>query len=599
MSARPPLTRAAAPGEHGGVVHELVGARLNGAHRPSEAEARRAPAGARGGAAQLALDLQRAAGNAAFCRMVQHAGGPVLARQGTETPAPPAEPAADQSTPAGRPGCTYPIDDITLFEQRERTWPIFGRSEEFPIWEGSADLGWLGSVEFSVTAGAGAEASLLTAIGPGALRDICLDADPSNATVTGSARLTVPADAGPTLTLTGSLRGAADYLGSIPLAALTGELSASGTANAHPEASVAVEIAYTDGRVTFTATPDLTMALELAFDLDASLAAELFGEEAWRGSWNLASWRWERVWNILGRLTVSVADGVAGEPQLELVADEIALGDVLRSMFVDLIVADEIMGGIRGSSAAGEVPMLDPTAAVVARAAIAANDYPTALDIVVRSLPIDTSTCTITFADGGDQEGFTETDFGPDNAPTGPSRVTIYTPAFATLPLLVTTVMHEYQHVLQHQRGMEPGEFAGDAQAAAVANEVRELEAYLWELENATETGLDNDRARLNDVIERLRTHYDDLGNLDAQRQAQYTERVEAAIARARALASCVANECLTERADPFISRCRKASIRREFPSELLQETLGAIKNGTTAKHKKAWKLLNDNRFKK
>lgn len=62
---------------------------------------------------------------------------------------------------------------------------------------------------------------------------------------------------------------------------------------------------------------------------------------------------------------------------------------------------------------------------------------------------------------------------------------------------------------------------------------------------------------------------------------------------------NCVANDNLTEVADNFISRCRKASIRSEFPGELLSETLGNIKKGKTARHKKAWKLLNDNRFKK
>ncbi|MGW1741667.1 hypothetical protein ACWCPQ_23010 [Nocardia sp. NPDC001965] len=39
--------------------------------------------------------------------------------------------------------------------------------------------------------------------------------------------------------------------------------------------------------------------------------------------------------------------------------------------------------------------------------------------------------------------------------------------------------------------------------------------------------------------------------------------------------------------------------IRQEFPSELLQSTLGDIKGGSSAVQKKGWKLLNDNRFKK
>ena len=63
--------------------------------------------------------------------------------------------------------------------------------------------------------------------------------------------------------------------------------------------------------------------------------------------------------------------------------------------------------------------------------------------------------------------------------------------------------------------------------------------------------------------------------------------------------ADCVAGNNLGETARSFISRCRKGSINREFPSELLDWTLEQIRNCTTAACRKAWKLLNDNRFKK
>ncbi|MBA2662355.1 MAG: hypothetical protein H0U74_08665 [Bradymonadaceae bacterium] len=62
---------------------------------------------------------------------------------------------------------------------------------------------------------------------------------------------------------------------------------------------------------------------------------------------------------------------------------------------------------------------------------------------------------------------------------------------------------------------------------------------------------------------------------------------------------SCLANENLDEIADTFISRCRQAKIRQEFPSQLLTSRLGDIKKGKDADSKKAWKLLNDNRFAK
>ncbi|MEU0872363.1 hypothetical protein [Nocardia brasiliensis] len=65
------------------------------------------------------------------------------------------------------------------------------------------------------------------------------------------------------------------------------------------------------------------------------------------------------------------------------------------------------------------------------------------------------------------------------------------------------------------------------------------------------------------------------------------------------AAGSCVASENLQAIADNFIASCRKGSIRREFPGQMLNLSLKDIKSGNSAEHKKAWKLLNDNRFKK
>lgn len=62
---------------------------------------------------------------------------------------------------------------------------------------------------------------------------------------------------------------------------------------------------------------------------------------------------------------------------------------------------------------------------------------------------------------------------------------------------------------------------------------------------------------------------------------------------------ACDANDNLGEVATNFISRCRKASIRQVFPGEHYDERLGEIKDCGARSCKTAWKLLNDNRFKK
>ncbi|MDI2129922.1 hypothetical protein [Yinghuangia seranimata] len=61
----------------------------------------------------------------------------------------------------------------------------------------------------------------------------------------------------------------------------------------------------------------------------------------------------------------------------------------------------------------------------------------------------------------------------------------------------------------------------------------------------------------------------------------------------------CDANDNLGEIANNFISRCRKGSIRSVFPGQHYGDTLGEIRNCAAASCKTAWKLLNDNRFKK
>lgn len=62
---------------------------------------------------------------------------------------------------------------------------------------------------------------------------------------------------------------------------------------------------------------------------------------------------------------------------------------------------------------------------------------------------------------------------------------------------------------------------------------------------------------------------------------------------------SCRYNDSLSETADSFISRCRQGRIRREFPTAFNNVTLRAIKADKSDDGKKAYKLLNDGRFKK
>ncbi|NDU71764.1 hypothetical protein GWI34_03865 [Actinomadura sp. DSM 109109] len=63
--------------------------------------------------------------------------------------------------------------------------------------------------------------------------------------------------------------------------------------------------------------------------------------------------------------------------------------------------------------------------------------------------------------------------------------------------------------------------------------------------------------------------------------------------------AGCKVNDNLGATADDYISRCRKAVVRGEFPSEYLDLTLAVIKVDRTTTGRKAWKLLTDSRWAK
>ncbi|WP_251359115.1 hypothetical protein [Kangiella sp. TOML190] len=52
-------------------------------------------------------------------------------------------------------------------------------------------------------------------------------------------------------------------------------------------------------------------------------------------------------------------------------------------------------------------------------------------------------------------------------------------------------------------------------------------------------------------------------------------------------------------KAKDWIGKNCKGSINREFPQQFRDMTLEQIRNGRGADYKKAWKLLNDKRFRK
>jgi hypothetical protein len=179
------------------------------------------------------------------------------------------------------------------------------------------------------------------------------------------------------------------------------------------------------------------------------------------------------------------------------------------------------------------VPMLPSEVARRAQEHLNWENYAAALEVVVSGLRLNRRLCYFMYVNRTDRgEGLTVTGYELDPntgnyVPKGRSRVEIYSPAFATLPWLVSTIMHEYQHVLQHQEEQTREELEDPTGEHYVA---REVEAYLWEIEHAEQTGLAADVPRIQETGGRLKEHYDRLGTINPQRQAQYKLRFDAAM---------------------------------------------------------------------
>lgn len=157
-----------------------------------------------------------------------------------------------------------------------------------------------------------------------------------------------------------------------------------------------------------------------------------------------------------------------------------------------------------------------------------AKALPIMVNYLVAQGALDTSQYTsLTYDASGAGEALTSASFKKDTSTntwkvSAPPKVTIHPVAFNDVGWLYSSIMHEYQHVLQYNGGYNrpPG--------SADLAEAREVEAYLWEIEHATDSGVNTNAAQLTDLGSRLTTHYNAL---PALRQAPYTARYNAALA--------------------------------------------------------------------
>ena len=108
------------------------------------------------------------------------------------------------------------------------------------------------------------------------------------------------------------------------------------------------------------------------------------------------------------------------------------------------------------------------------------------------------------------------------------TRVRIGPAAFGRgLPWLVTSIMHEYQHVLQFQTDGE-SVVPGQAPRRALILQ-QDVEAYAWELINAEQTGLAANPRQIRETWARCHDNWSRLGDPGRRPLADLYERAHAA----------------------------------------------------------------------
>lgn len=161
------------------------------------------------------------------------------------------------------------------------------------------------------------------------------------------------------------------------------------------------------------------------------------------------------------------------------------------------------------------VPGLAENTVIQVEAFIKANQYQQAIDAIV-SDQAKAGRINMSFLDGGaiyynsslagegqvNPPGYTGTG---KKQKANPSRVEIGPTAFVNgVSLLYSSMMHEYQHVLQFQvSGISPSKVPGQGSNPGLIHQ-QEVEAYSWEAIHSKQTGMYSKPTEMQEIWRRL-----------------------------------------------------------------------------------------------
>jgi hypothetical protein len=221
-------------------------------------------------------------------------------------------------TAGGAPQQRLCLPDITLIERQSvLNWHWSDATKDYPILSIPLEIPYIPPPTLEVYVRAAARAGVRAGVGPVTLENLCLIYDPNSHAYSGTGSMHLKGDLGGDVTLTGTVGAVAGWgclNDSISLEVIRGEADLAATAAAHIplNLSATAKVSCRNGKLTLDLESWFKAHLDLYLKLEASLRVLLFRRwEIFSDTWELASRRWGRSWDIPLGMTSGEIGGAA------------------------------------------------------------------------------------------------------------------------------------------------------------------------------------------------------------------------------------------------------------------------------------------------
>jgi hypothetical protein len=190
------------------------------------------------------------------------------------------------------------LPDVTIFDRISHTIPWNDATENIELFQTMFDVPYIGPVFLTIYGRGEASAAVSIGLGPGKLQNMVLTLDPISGFYSGTGQLYAPADVDGSLTLTGVLGAAANWMCLLEVIRIEGGLAVTGSAGLSTELIDTATVTYSSGEFEFDNQLSLDTCLEFGFSLDGLMNIFILEYPIWNGLWNITGATWDKCWPI-------------------------------------------------------------------------------------------------------------------------------------------------------------------------------------------------------------------------------------------------------------------------------------------------------------